>query len=194
MVFYVFHQGEPEVYTLMDFTYEREEIYLVHWYVNWRKLPAINNSWRAAASHTCVPMPIMETARSLLCCQNWIEKESLRKPIFSILGWHMYDSEKNEKKTAELVRSYCLDDPSQIMPVLMGENKKYWEHERVFQWNTGIMDDDGNVCSQKQLRAKLGHFTYDYTSVHKRADFLGVPMLEDVVEKKAEEEARVYSD
>ena len=68
----------------------------------------------------------------------------------------MFDTEKNERKRAELVRSYFLDDPNQVVPVLMERNKKYWEYERIFQWNTGVMDDDGNVCQQKQLRAKLG--------------------------------------
>ena len=106
----------------------------------------------------------------------------------------MYDSEKNEKTKAELVRSYFLDDTNESVPVLMEKNKKYWEYERVFHWNTGMMYDDGNLFSQKQLRAKLGCFNYDYTRVCKHADILGVPMLEDVVEKKLEEEARVNSD
>ena len=51
---------------------------------------------------------------------------------------------------AELVRSYFLDDPNQVVPVLMERNKKYLEYEQIFQWNTGVMDDDGNVCQQKQ--------------------------------------------
>ena len=64
----------------------------------------------------------------------------------------MYDTEKNERKRSELVRSYFLDDPNQVVPVLMERNKKYWEYEWIFQWNTGIMDDDGNVL----LRFKGG--------------------------------------
>ena len=52
----------------------------------------------------------------------------------------MFDTEKNERKRAELVRSYFLDDPNQVIPVLMEKNKKYWEYERIFQWNTGIME------------------------------------------------------
>ena len=31
----------------------------------------------------------------------------------------MFDTEKNERKRAELVRSYFLDDPNQVVPVLM---------------------------------------------------------------------------
>ena len=41
VVFYDFHQEEPEVCTVMDFVFTHEEIYLVHWYANWRKWPAI---------------------------------------------------------------------------------------------------------------------------------------------------------
>ena len=62
----------------------------------------------------------------------------------------MYDTEKNERKRAELVRSYFLDDPSKVVPVVVERNKKYWEYEWIFQWNTGIMDDDGN-----ELRLKI---------------------------------------
>ena len=58
----------------------------------------------------------------------------------------MYNSEKNERKRVELVRSYFLDDLSQVVPVLMERNKKYWEYEWILQWNTGIMDEDGNLC------------------------------------------------
>ena len=71
----------------------------------------------------------------------------------------------------------------------MERNKKYWECERIFQWNTGIMDDDGNVSQQKQLRAKLGQFVYDYSTIH-----LGIPMLEDVPKRKDEEECKENSD
>ena len=85
-----------------------------------------------------------------------MESKSPSRTVFSILDWHMYDTEKNERKRAELVRSYFLDDRNQVVPVLMERNKKYWEYERTFQWNTGIMDDDGHVCQQKQLQAKLG--------------------------------------
>ena len=60
----------------------------------------------------------------------------------------MFDTEKNERKRAELVRSYFFDDPNQVVPFLMERNKKYW--------NTGIIHVDGNVCPQNQLRAKLG--------------------------------------
>ena len=88
-----------------------------------------------------------------------------------------------------------MDDPNQVVPVLMERNKKYWEYEQIFQWNnTGIMDDDGNVCQQKQLRAKLGHFMYDYSTIQRSNDFLGIPMLEDVPKKKTEEECRENSD
>ena len=48
-----------------------------------------------------------------------MERESPRKTVFSILEWHMYDTEKNERKRAKFVRSYFLDDPSQVVPVLM---------------------------------------------------------------------------
>ena len=68
-----------------------------------------------------------------------------------------------------------MDDPNQVVPVLMERNKKYWEYERIFQWNTGIMDDDGNVCQQKQLQAKLGQFVYDYSTIHRSNDFLEFP-------------------
>ena len=119
-----------------------------------------------------------------------MERESPRKTVFSILEWHMFDTEKNEMKRAELVRSYFLDDPNQVVQVLTERNKKYWEYERIFQWNTGIMDDDGTVCQQKQLRAKLGRFVYDYSTIHRSNDFLGIPMLEDVPKKKVEEECR----
>ena len=61
-----------------------------------------------------------------------MERESPRKTVFSILEWHMYDTEKNERKRAELVRSYFLDDPNQVVPVLIERNKKYWEYERIF--------------------------------------------------------------
>ena len=60
----------------------------------------------------------------------------------------------------------------------------------IFQWNTGIMDDDGNVCQQKRLRAKLGRFVYDYSTIHRSNDFLEIPMLEDVPKKMDEEECR----
>ena len=106
----------------------------------------------------------------------------------------MFDTEKNERKRAELVRSYFLDDPNQVVPVLMERNKKHWEYERIFQWNTGIMDDDGNVCQQKLLWAKLGRFVYDYSTIHRSNDFLGIPILEDVPKKKDEEECRENSD
>ena len=56
------------------------------------------------------------------------------------------------------------------------------------------MDDDGNVCQQKQLQAKLGCFVYDYSTIHRSNDFLGIPMLEDVPKKKTEEECRENSD
>ena len=140
-------------------------------------------------SRECVPLPIVETQKSLLNRERWMERESPRKTVFSILDWHMYDTEKNERKRAELVRSYFLDDPNQVVPVLEG-NMKYWEYERIFQWNTGIMDDDGNVCQQKQLQAKLGRFVYDYSTIHRSDDFLRIPMFEDVLKKKAEEECR----
>ena len=77
-------------------------------------------------------MPIVETQKSLLNRHRWMESESPRKTIFSILEWHMFDTEKNERKRAELVRSYFLDDPNQVVPVLMERNKKYWEYERIF--------------------------------------------------------------
>ena len=70
------------------------------------------NAWRNVASRECVPLPIVETQKSLLNCRHWMESESPRKTVFSILDWHMYDAEKNERKRAELVRSYFLDDPS----------------------------------------------------------------------------------
>ena len=179
---------------MMDFVYTHEEAYLVHWYASWRKWPALYNSWRNVGSRECVPLPIMETQKSLLNCQHWMERESPRKTIFSILEWHMFDTEKNERKRAELVRSYFLDDPNQVVPILMERNKKYWAYERIFQWNTGIMDDDGNVCHQKQLRAKLGRFVYDYSTIHRSNDFLGIPMLEDVPKKMDKEECRENSD
>ena len=81
-----------------------------------------------------------------------------------------------------------MDDPSQVVPVLMERNKKYWEYERIFLWNTRIMDDDGNLCQQKQSQAKLGHFVYDYSTIQRSNDFLGIPMLEDILKKKTEEE------
>ena len=59
-------QEEPEVCTVMDFVFTHEETYLVHWYANWRKWPAIYNSWRNVGSRECVPLPLMETQRSLL--------------------------------------------------------------------------------------------------------------------------------
>ena len=89
-------------------------------------------------SHSCMALPIVETQKSLLHHQQWIERESLRKTVFSILEWHMYDTEKNERKRAELVRSYFLDDPSQAVPVLMERNKKYWEYERIFSGILGL--------------------------------------------------------
>ena len=144
-------------------------------------------------SRKCVPLPIVETQKSLLNRQHWKERESPRKTIFSILEWHMFDTEKNERKRAELVRSYFLDDPNQVVQVLTERNKNYWEYERIFQWNTGIMDDDGNVCQQKQLQAKLGQFVYDYSTIHRSNDFLGIPMLEDVPKKKTEEACRENS-
>ena len=52
------------------------------------------------------------------------------------------------------------------------------------------MDDDGNVCQQKQLRSKLGQFVYDYSTIQRSNDFLGIPMLKDVPKKKSEEECR----
>ena len=52
------------------------------------------------------------------------------------------------------------------------------------------MDDDSNVCQEKQLRAKLGRFMYDYSTIQRSNDFLGIPMLEDIPKKKAEEECR----
>ena len=88
---------------------------------------------------------------------------------------------------------YFLDDPNQVVPVLMERNKTYSEYERIVQWNTGIMDDDGNVCQQKQLRAKLGWFVHDYSTIHRSNDFLGIPMLEDVLKEKTEEECRENS-
>ena len=96
----------------------------------------------------------------------------------------MYDTEKNERKRAEIVRSCFLDDPNQVVPVLMERKKKSWEYGWIFQWNTGIMDDDGNVCQQQQLQAKLGRFVYDYSTIQRSNDFLGIPILEDVVKKK----------
>ena len=122
-----------------------------------------------------------------------MESKSPRKTIFSILDWNMYDTEKNERKRAELVRSYFLNDPNQVVPVLMERNKKYWKYEWIFQWNTEIMDDDGNVCQQKQLQAKLGWFMYDNSTIQRSHDFLGIPMLDDVP-KKVEEECRENSD
>ena len=104
----------------------------MHWYANWRKWPAIYNSWRNVASTTCVPLPVVETHKSLFNRQRWIESEKPRKTVFSILDWHMYDTEKNERKRAELVRSYFLDDPSQVVLVLVERNKKYWEFEQIF--------------------------------------------------------------
>ena len=84
-----------------------------------------------------------------------------------------------------------MDDPSQVVPVLMEKNKKYWEYKRIFLWNTGIMDSDGNICPQKQLRAKLGCFVYDYSSIQRSNDFWGITfMLEDILNKKTEQEAR----
>ena len=55
------------------------------------------------------------------------------------------------------------------------------------------MDDDGNVCQQKQLRSKLGQFVYDYSTIHRSNDFLGIPMLGDILKKKDEEECRENS-
>ena len=52
------------------------------------------------------------------------------------------------------------------------------------------MDDDGNVCKKKQLRVKLGRFVYDYSTLHRGNDFLGIPMLEDVPKKTVNEECR----
>ena len=46
------------------------------------------------------------------------------------------------------------------------------------------------MCQQKQLQAKLGQFVYDYSTIQKSNDFLGIPMLEDVPKKKVEEECR----
>ena len=87
-----------------------------------------------------------------------------------------------------------MDDPSLAVPVLMEKNKKYWEYERVFQWNTGIMDEDGDVCPQRQMHAKLGRFLYDYSYMQRSNEFLGIPLLEDVPKKKEEEESRENSD
>ena len=57
------------------------------------------------------------------------------------------------------------------------------------------MDEDGNVCPQKQLWAQLGCFVYDYSTIQRSNGFLGTPMLEDVPkEKKVEEESRVNLD
>ena len=39
----ILHQEEPEVCTVTDFVYTHEEAYLVHWYANWRKWPAIES-------------------------------------------------------------------------------------------------------------------------------------------------------
>ena len=50
VVFYDFHQEEPEVCTVMDLVYTHEETYLVHWYANQRKWSAIYNSWRNVVS------------------------------------------------------------------------------------------------------------------------------------------------
>ena len=73
----------------------------------------------------------------------------------------------------------------------MERNKKYWEYERIFQWNTGIMEEDGNVCPQKQLRS---NFVYDYSTLQGCNDFLRIPALEDAPSEKVEEEARENSD
>ena len=56
------------------------------------------------------------------------------------------------------------------------------------------MDDDGNVCPQKHLWAKLGRFVYDYFIIQRSNNFLGIPMLEDALEKKTQEESRVNTD
>ena len=68
------------------------------------------------------------------------------------------------------------NDPSLVVPVLMEKNKKYWEYERIFQWNTGIMDEDGDVCTQNQMHAKLGRFLYDYSATVRSNEFLGIPL------------------
>ena len=116
----------------MDFVYTHEDPSLVHWYANWRKWPAIYNSWRNVASCSCMALPIVETQKSLLHHQQWIKSESPMKIVFKILDWHIHDTEKKERKRVELVRSYFLDDPSQMVPALMERNKKYWEYEQIF--------------------------------------------------------------
>ena len=63
-----------------------------------------------------------------------------------------------------------------------------------FQWNTGIMDEDGDVCHQRQMRAKLGRCLYDYSHMQRSNEFLGIPLLEDATKKKEEEESRENSD
>ena len=83
-------------------------------------------------------------------------KRKSQEDSFQYFDSYVYDTEENERKRAELVRSYFLDDPNQVVPVVMERNKKYWEYEWIFQWNTGIMDDDGNVCQRKQLWATFG--------------------------------------
>ena len=132
IVFYDFHQEEPEVCTVMDFVYTHEEAYLVHWYANWRKWPAIYNSWRNVTSAACVPLPVVETHTSLFNRQCWIESEKPRKTVFSILDWHMYDTEKNVRKRAELVRSYFLNDPSLVVPVLMEKTRSTGNMKEFF--------------------------------------------------------------
>ena len=102
VVFYNFHQKEPKVCTAMDFVCTHEEAYLVHWYATWRKWPAIYNPWRNVVSHSCVALPIVETQKSLLYHQQWSERERPRKTIFSILDWHMYDTEKKGRIGEEL--------------------------------------------------------------------------------------------
>ena len=94
------------------------------------------------------------------------------------------------------MRSYFMDNPSQGLASLIEKIKKHWEYARIFQcqWNTRIMDDDGNLCPQKQLRAKLGPIMYDYSNIYKSITFLGIPMLEDVPYKKVEDEARENSE
>ena len=109
----------------------------------------------------------------------------------------VYDTKKNKRKRAELVRSYFLDDPSQVVPVLMEMNKKYWEYEWIFQWNTGIMESwmMMEMCVHRNSCKPNWDVLCMITLLFRGAMiFLGTPMLKDVPEKKAQEESRVNSD
>ena len=159
VVFHDYHQLMPSIYNVDQFLKE-EGSYVIFWYANWRKWPLKYKVWENVANLTMLQFARKECPTSIAKKEAWLVKNPDRMKITSFVSWEMIDGNKNDLLRLDCIHGYYKSDPNMAIQRALEVQKGKWIWDQIKNWNSGVMNHDGDLDEELLKRLKYGPYVY----------------------------------